>query len=125
MNTQEHAMDALHQELEGSKKLVRELQAKLQQVERNGGVRPRPGREELQSPVEFIGDFDIVHAEGINVSEDGVSFQVKKPLTIEMHYLHDGIQMRRRAHLVWMKQAPDKSYQFGLKFVEPENGMQF
>ena len=124
MNTQHQSPEVLQQELEAGKKLIHELQAKLEQMERNGGVRPRAERQELQSPVEFIGDFDIVHAEGINVSDDGVSFEVKKPLAIEMHYLQDGIQMRRRAHLVWMKQTQNRGYQFGLKFVEPDTSMQ-
>jgi hypothetical protein len=125
MKVYEQSPDALRRELESTKKLVQDLQTKLERVEKNTQVRPRAKRKELQSPVEFIGDFDIVHADGINISDDGVSFEVKRPLPIEMHYLEDGVQKRRRAHLVWMKHLPEKGYRFGLKFVTTDLNSEF
>ena len=125
MNEHEKSQSVLEQELEAAKMLVHDLQAKLSQYDKKGPIRQRSPREDLKSPVEFIGDFDIVHAEGINISEDGISFFLKKPLPVEMHYLQNGMQEHRRAHLVWMKHEPDEGYRFGLKFVESENSGQF
>ncbi len=125
MKEQLSKLETLQAELEANKKLIRDLQAKLAQVEQERQVKPRAERVDLKSPVEFIGDFDIVHGEGINISDNGICFNVKKALPIEMHYMHNGIQQHRRAELVWMKELPEEGYRFGLKFIESDDNNRF
>ncbi len=77
-------------------------------------------RKDMNASIEFVADFDIVYAKGINISEGGICFELTEDLPFEMQFTLDGELHRHRAHLIWVKRLPDGGYRFGLKFVEPE-----
>jgi hypothetical protein len=78
---------------------------------------PRPRRDELHTNVEFIADFDLIQAQGIDLSEGGVSFGTSEGLPFEMRFELDGQVHQQRARLIWMKQQEDGTFQYGLKFI--------
>jgi hypothetical protein len=79
-------------------------------------------RREFQAEIEFIGDFDIVHARGIDVSEGGIGFEVAEELPFEMQFELDGKPHRHRARLAWMKRLPDGHYRLGFEFIVLPSG---
>ena len=80
----------------------------------------RSPRVELYVDIEFMGDFDIVQAKGINLSEGGICFEIAEALPFEIQFALEGKIRKHRAHLIWMKRMPEGGYRFGLKFVRPE-----
>jgi|TARA_B100001964_G_C13661106_1_gene349063 hypothetical protein len=84
----------------------------------------RSERVELSTKVEFVGDFDILQATGVNLSESGICFDIEETLPFEMRLEWEGEPYRYRAHLVWMKRLPEGGFRVGLKFVPPEQNDQ-
>jgi hypothetical protein len=86
---------------------------------------PRSPRIELNSDIEFIADFDIVRAKGINISESGICFQIGHDLPFELQFkLVDDLH-RYRAKLIWVKRCHEGGYRIGLQFIPPEPFPQF
>ncbi len=77
-------------------------------------------RTGLRMDIEFIGDFDILRAKGVDFSEGGMSLDTSERLPFEMQFELDGERYRRRARLVWVRRLPDGGYRFGLEFVPSE-----
>ncbi len=77
----------------------------------------RPERIPLDTEIEFIADFDLLKAEGINISEGGIAFEIKGGLPFEMRFKFEGQDQTYQAELVWMKRLPHGGYRMGLKFV--------
>jgi len=82
----------------------------------------RQARYPLDADIEFIGDFDVVRAKGVNISEGGICFEVHQELPFEMRFDVNGRQEYRRAHCVWMRRLPSGGYHFGLRFVPMDEG---
>jgi hypothetical protein len=80
----------------------------------------RPSRQPLQTRIEFIADFDVVAATGLDLSSGGICFESGQPLPFEMQFEIAGQQERRRAHLVWARPLADGGSRLGLRFVESE-----
>lgn len=80
----------------------------------------REKRKSLPTPIEFIGDFDLVEAHGINISEGGICFEVQGGLPFEMRFQHQGKTYQKRGQIAWVKKQQDGSYQFGFMFIPPE-----
>lgn len=81
-------------------------------------IKSRETRRPFKVDIEFIGDFDLIKAKTVNVSEGGISLKTSGNLPFEMRYKLDGKTIRRRAHLVWVKHTENGGYNFGLKFVK-------
>jgi len=81
---------------------------------------PRQKRKPLPTSIEFIGDFDLVEAHGVNISEGGICFEVQGGLPFEMRFQHQGKTYQKRGQIAWVKKRQDGSYQFGFMFVPPE-----
>jgi len=77
----------------------------------------RPERTEMPTHVHVIPDFDIVEAEGINISDGGICFAIDEDLPFELRFELGGEQHMHRAHLVWVKRRPTDGYHFGFMFV--------
>ena len=60
----------------------------------------RPLRRELQAEIKFIGDFGLMKASGINLSEGGIYFEVEGDIPFEMEFEIDGQKHEQRAHLI-------------------------
>ncbi len=115
--------------------LIEELQQLRSQINQAEGKKPlleavdkkssnkwiiRQTRDTLNADVEFIGDFDIMDAKGVNISEGGISFEMRTELPFEMQFEREGTMERHRAHLMWVRRLPKGGFRFGLKFVADE-----
>lgn len=82
--------------------------------------RSRLERQPLTATIEFIGDFDVVQATGIDLSSGGICFEVAAPLDFEMRLAVEGVTRRYRAHLVWTRELEGGRCRMGFRFVTPE-----
>lgn len=82
-------------------------------------VPERSSRKPIRTHVEFIADFDVIEATGINISEGGICFAIEEDLPFEMRFELNGEVHQHRGHLVWVKRDPDAGHQFGLMFTRP------
>ena len=110
--------EELEAEIVSLRRQVAELEAKLA-----GDIVPsrqaidRPPRLPLETRVEFMGDFDVLQARGVNISEDGICFEVREDLPFEMRFALHGRVQTRRAHCVWVRRLPSGGCHLGLRFV--------
>lgn len=129
MENSQKSREELEAELLALRRQVAELEARLAAgANANGrGSCPleRPPRLPLDSDVEFMGDFDVLRAKGVNISEEGICFEVHEDLPFEMRFDLDGKTQARRAHCVWVRRLPAGGYHFGLRFVSPKPGGEF
>ena len=88
-------------------------------------LHPRQPRKKLKADIEFIGDFDLIKAKAVNISDSGICFKTSSNLPFEMRYQYDGQTVSRRAHLIWLKHEKKNGYNFGLKFVTRKKYPQF
>lgn len=77
----------------------------------------RSHRMELNTEIEFVGDFDIVKAFGINLSESGICFELDDSLIFEMRFTRHGSVEQRRAQLIWVKNVEGGRSRLGFRFV--------
>ena len=90
-----------------------------QQIETQNGS-DRQEREALQTDIEFIGDFDIVVASGVDLSDGGICFELAEGLPFEMRFSLDGTAHQKRAQLIWVKRLEGGQYRFGFTFLPSE-----
>ena len=76
-------------------------------------------RKELRAEIKFIGDFGLIQAQGINLSEGGICFEVEGKIPFEMEFELEGETHEHRANLVWMSQVEQGRCQLGFAFVPP------
>lgn len=86
---------------------------------------PRSQRLPLDARIEFIGDFDVALARGVDHSAGGLCFELDDDLPFEMRFSLDGQEQMRRARCVWLRRKPEGGYFIGLEFIEPEPGENF
>lgn len=118
------------QELETELDALRRTVARLQKTiddsrPKPARLRSRQPRRQIKADIEFIGDFDLIKAKAVNVSDGGICFKTSANLPFEMRYQHNGQTVSRRAHLIWLKHEKKGGYNFGLKFVSKKKYPQF
>ena len=89
-------------------------------AEKSGSARPL--RRKLRAEIKFIGDFILMEARAINLSEGGICFEMEGDIPFEMEFEIDGQMYEERANLVWMGQGDKSRKQLGFKFVPSETG---
>ena len=123
MNNEQKSKEQLIEELTVLRERTAELESEiagLREERAKAQAYPdRPPRVELDADIEFMGDFDIVQAKGINISEGGICFAVKDDLPFEIRFERQGKWETRRAHFVWAKRLSSGGYHLGFKFVAP------
>ena len=77
-------------------------------------------RESMETEIEFIGDFDLLVARGINISEGGICFETQEAFPFEMKFEWKGKTCRRRGRLVWVERTERGGYRLGFEFVPSE-----
>jgi hypothetical protein len=87
--------------------------------ERREPLKERASRRPLHSEIELIGDFDIIEAEGVDISESGICFELRKQLFFDMRFVQNGTLSEKRARLIWVKQTDDGRPRLGFHFEEP------
>ncbi len=125
MDQEEKTESQLTEELGAMRKRVAELEAAIAELKKHkpnheGSFVVRSPRIEIRTDIEFIADFDIVEARGVNISETGICFELSENLPFEIQFRIEGKLHRHRANLIWAKKLPEGGYRFGLEFVQPE-----
>ena len=85
------------------------------------GASRRAAREELNTPIQFIGDFDLIEARGVDLSSGGICFDAEADIPFEMEFQTNGDTKKYRAHLVWMKPLGNGRSRLGFRFVANES----
>lgn len=126
VNNSQKSREELEAELVALRQRVAELETQLAGA-RDIGRCPleRPLRRPLEAEVEFIGDFDVLRARGVNISDEGICFEVQEELPFEMRFALQGQLQTKRAHCVWVRRLPAGGYHLGLRFVPPKPGAEF
>ncbi len=106
--------ERLHQRIKALEERVRSMETAREHQDDDRMF--RPPRRPMKANIEFIADFDVIEARGIDLSEGGVSFEVDEDLPFEMQFELNGRYYKNRAHLVWMKRLTSGGYRFGLMF---------
>lgn len=79
---------------------------------------PRSERKPLLTSIELIPDFDVLEAQGINLSKSGIAFAIDQPLWFEMRFKHQGVLRHHRARLVWLKDEGGSHSRLGLELID-------
>ena len=90
-----------------------------------GQAEPREAREPLDATIEFIGEFDVVEARGVDISTHGLCFEVAEPLTFDMRITDGGKPQEMRGRLVWMRATEDGHYRCGFEVVPVDSLEEF
>ena len=118
VDTNEKKREMLEAELSALRRQVSELETRLAAADGRGGCPlERPPRRPIDTDVEFIGDFDVLRAKGVNISDEGICFELEEELPFEMRFELHGQTQTRRAHCVWVRRLPNGGYHIGLRFV--------
>lgn len=100
---------------------LRELRSRLNDDDPSdadsGGTRSQ--RKQLNAEIRFIGDFGMIQAEGVNLSETGICFEVHGKIPFEMEFEIDGELHEHRANLVWMSKVEQARCKLGFEFIAP------
>lgn len=112
-------------ELNELRKSIKTLQVKNKRAAGNKKApvkkeKPREPRRPIKADIEFIGAFDLIRAEAVNLSDGGISLKISNNLPFEMRYELEGKTVSRTAHLIWLKHTDCGGYHFGFKFVKGE-----
>ena len=112
--------------------LISELTELRQQVETwrteapqrvgGSGEAQRSERLAVEAQIEFIRDFDIVEATGVDLSEGGICFDVSDTLCFDMKVTTPDEEEIHRGNLAWMRRLKDGRYRFGFEFVPTSQG---
>jgi len=121
------AENKMRQEIAGLKKNILELEKKLTAIsEENKKIFiNRLPRVEMNADIEAIGDFDILKAKGIEISEGGISFEMEESLPFELQFYLKNELFKQRVHLVWLEKKEKGGYRCGFRFVEPNHKTDF
>ena len=115
LNSQSPDASGLVAELEEARRHVTELEAKL--AASQPADRSRPERKKLEASIEFIGDFDIIQAAGVDISSHGICFEVSESLAFDMKVELEDEEQVHRGRLVWMKSLAEDGYRLGFQFL--------
>ena len=77
----------------------------------------RPERSQLQTSIQFIGDFGLVEAKGLDLSEGGIGSELEQDIPFDMEFEIDGELHQHRARMVWMQRLADGRSRFGFQFI--------
>ena len=112
-------------ELQELRRRITSVEERISLVEEERGTteqaQPRSERLPLSARIEFIGDFDLLEAEGVDQSETGICFELGRPLPFDMQFMTDGELVSRRARLIWVKQLEGGRSRLGLRFIDPDD----
>ncbi|MDR2734863.1 MAG: PilZ domain-containing protein [Spirochaetota bacterium] len=106
-------------ELQGLRSQVQNLEKLIGLMSRGSGLHPRAPRHPLDSEIEMIGDFDLIEAEGVDISDSGICFDLKQPLYFFMRFPYNGAISEKYARLVWVKSNNSNLSRLGFQFEQP------
>ena len=77
----------------------------------------RLDRKEIKTSIQFIGDFGLVEARGLDVSDSGIGFEIEEDIPFDMEFEIDGELHQHRARMVWMQRLNNGRSRFGFQFT--------
>jgi hypothetical protein len=80
----------------------------------------RSERRPTQTPIEFVANFELAHAQGVDVSASGICFETSEDLEFELEFEVDGETHQHTAHLAWMRKVPSGNSRWGFELVSRE-----
>ena len=111
----------LRSQVEGQEGKLADQRPDQDRDQEDAAAAPRSRRRDLQTQIQVLGDFSMLQARGVNVSDDGICFELMYDLPFEIQFDVDGQMRQYRAHLMWMRQLSDGRNQFGFKFVASDS----
>ena len=120
-NNQREKESELAEELERARRRVCELEDELSRL-RAGSMASRVRREErreLRANIEFVGDFDRLRAQGVDISKGGLCLEVSEPLPFDMKLEIENQEHEYHGQMVWLKSVEDGGYRLGFRLVPP------
>lgn len=79
-------------------------------------------RRHVHAKVEFFieGTGDLLSAESVNISEEGIRFETDEPLMLSLRYDLDGKTHLKIGRLVWARSTDEGKMTYGLDFVKQD-----
>ena len=114
MRDQDKSKDQLIDELNESRQRIAALEKQLGDT----GKPQRSERNEFSTSIQFIGDFGLVDAKGLDLSDGGIGFEIEEDIPFDMEFEYNGQVHQHRANLVWMRRLPNGNSRFGFQFVQ-------
>ena len=78
---------------------------------------PRSTRKEIETAIQLIGDFGLVEAQGLDLSDSGIGFELAEDIPFDMEFEVDGNLHQHRAHMVWMQRLDHGRSRLGFQFI--------
>ena len=86
------------------------------EAQSSGTEQSRYPRNDIEAPIVFIGGFNLIYAQGLNLSQGGVCFEISEHLPFEMEFDLGGEVHKHAANLIWMNRLPTGRSRLGLEF---------
>ena len=83
----------------------------------DGDSQQRSTRNEIETSIQFIGDFGLVEAKGLDLSDGGIGFELEEDIPFDMEFEVDGELHQHRARMVWMQRLDNGRNRFGFQFI--------
>ena len=74
----------------------------------------------MQTPIAFVANFDLVHAQGVDVSDSGICFETSEDLQFELEFETEGQAHQYTADLAWMQKVESGNSRWGFRLVSDE-----
>ena len=87
----------------------------------NSVERRRQPRKDLQADVEFLVQGDVLGADSVDISDEGIRLRTPGPILVSLRVPVNGEQRRYDARLVWAESTPDGKISCGFEFVEEQD----
>ena len=91
---------------------MKQLKQRKQQIHS-----PRSTRNEIETTIQFIGDFGLVKAKGLDLSNGGIGFELEEDIPFDMEFEIAGNLHQHRAYMVWMQRLENGCSRFGFQFI--------
>ena len=91
---------------------MKQLKQRKQQI-----LSPRSTRNEIETTIQFIGDFGLVKAKGLDISNGGIGFELEEDIPFDMEFEVDWDLHQHRAHTVWMQRLKNGCSRFGFQYI--------
>jgi len=100
--------------------LRQQLAGRNQEPSASVDVDRRPARRPTKTPIAFVANFNLVHAQGVDVSDTGICFETAEDLQFEMEFEVDGASHQHTAHLIWMRKTESGRSRWGFELASSE-----
>ena len=77
----------------------------------------RSDRKEIKTSIQFIGDFGLVEARGLDISDSDIDFEIEEGIPFDMEFEIDEQLHQHRARMVWMQRLNNGRSRFGFQFT--------